>query len=94
MGNGCAVLCDNDLTRKEIFNHKMAHFTNPTSQIQIEKGLRKLITDHQYRFELATWSYAHFNQNYSFEVTSKYYKDLFQETIQVEKCHLKRHVLV
>ncbi len=86
MGNGCAVLCDNDLPRKEIFNHSLACFTDPDSTSEIENGLRKLITDKEYRFNMAKDSYNYFNSHYSFDVVSSYYKHLFKETVDMEKC--------
>lgn len=85
MGNGCAVLCDNDLPRKEMFNHSLAQLTDPTSINQIETGLRKLVSGGAYRFEMATKSYARFHQSYSYEVVSNYYKDLFEETVSAER---------
>ncbi|MCC9166956.1 glycosyltransferase [Pontibacter harenae] len=90
MGNGCAVLCDNEMPRTEIFNGNLAQFTDPTSVNQIERGLAKLISDKSYRYEMATKAYTHFNKHYSFEVVSSYYKELFEETVSAEKANRKR----
>ncbi|WP_229959665.1 glycosyltransferase family protein [Pontibacter silvestris] len=84
MGNGCAVLCDNEMPRMEIFDQSLAHFTDPNSLSQIELGLMRLISDKVYRFEMATKSYMRFSKHYSFETVSSYYKDLFQETVDAE----------
>lgn len=85
MGNGCAVLCDNEMPRLELFDHKLAHFTDPTSVDQIEAGLKRLVSDKIYRYEMATKAYARFREHYAFEVVSNYYKDLFAETVATEQ---------
>jgi glycosyltransferase involved in cell wall biosynthesis len=94
MGNGCAVLCDDKMPRKEIFMHKSAHFTDPTSTEEIEKALRKLILNPGYRLELAANAYQKFRQHYSFEVVSTYYQELFTETINAEKARGKKYLTV
>lgn len=85
MGNGCAILCDDQMPRKEIFKNNLAVFTDPKSVPSIEAGLIKLITDPGYRFELAQKSYRHFSQQYAFDVVSEYYRELFKETISIAK---------
>lgn len=85
MGNGCAVLCDDEMPRREIFRNRLAVFTDPQSVTSIESGLRKLVLDQPYRMQLARDAYRHFSQTYSFEVVSNYYRELFRETIDCAK---------
>ncbi|MCS4040860.1 glycosyltransferase family 4 protein [Salinibacter ruber] len=83
MSMGCAILSDDDITRKEIVeNNEVGLCVDPNNVEEITKSIEKLVQDRRSRRKYMENARSVFEKKFSPRVVAKKHHDIFRSVIQ------------